>query len=184
MNYAIGWTTEKPRFNSTQRQKTLFSSRRPNRPWGPSSLLSKGCHGIFLRAECGRSMKLTTHSSCTVVKNAWSYVHSSIRVRGVMLYLRTGNFTFSSWFLIKFCCVVIHVMLCSVWWWKSDCRLGTCKTVGCLCTVLRKHIWNKNGKSVHRSSVSIATSYGLDGRGSIPGSGKRFFSTPQCPDRL
>jgi hypothetical protein len=28
------------------------------------------------------------------------------------------------------------------------------------------------------SSVGIATSYGLDGRGSIPGTGKRFFSMP------
>jgi hypothetical protein len=33
-------------------------------------------------------------------------------------------------------------------------------------------------------SVGIATSYELDGRGSIPGKGKRFFSTPQLSDRL
>jgi hypothetical protein len=33
------------------------------------------------------------------------------------------------------------------------------------------------------SSVDIATDYGLEGRGSIPGSA-RFFSTPQRPDRL
>jgi hypothetical protein len=34
------------------------------------------------------------------------------------------------------------------------------------------------------SSVSIATGYGLVGRGSIPGRGKRLVSTPQRPDRL
>jgi hypothetical protein len=34
------------------------------------------------------------------------------------------------------------------------------------------------------SLVGIATSYGLDGRGSIPGRGKRFFSSPQRSDRL
>jgi hypothetical protein len=34
------------------------------------------------------------------------------------------------------------------------------------------------------SSVGIATGYGLDGQGSIPVSGKRFFSPPQLPDRL
>jgi hypothetical protein len=34
------------------------------------------------------------------------------------------------------------------------------------------------------SLVRIATGYGLDGRGSIPGKGKRFISCPQCPDRL
>jgi hypothetical protein len=33
-------------------------------------------------------------------------------------------------------------------------------------------------------SVVIATGYGLGGRGSIPGRGKRVFSTPQGPDRL
>jgi hypothetical protein len=33
------------------------------------------------------------------------------------------------------------------------------------------------------SPVGIATSYGLDGPGSIPGS-VRFFSSPQRPDRL
>jgi hypothetical protein len=34
------------------------------------------------------------------------------------------------------------------------------------------------------SSVGIATDYGLDGRGSIYGSDKRFLSTPQRRERL
>jgi hypothetical protein len=33
-------------------------------------------------------------------------------------------------------------------------------------------------------SVGIATGYGLDGRGSISGGGKRFFFTPHRPDRV
>jgi hypothetical protein len=33
-------------------------------------------------------------------------------------------------------------------------------------------------------SVGVATGYGLDGRGSIPGRSKRHFSSPQRPDRL
>jgi hypothetical protein len=33
-------------------------------------------------------------------------------------------------------------------------------------------------------AISIATGYGLDGRGSIPDRGKRFFPIPQRPDRL
>jgi hypothetical protein len=32
-------------------------------------------------------------------------------------------------------------------------------------------------------SVGIATGYGPDGRGLIPDRGKRFFSTPQRPNR-
>jgi hypothetical protein len=34
------------------------------------------------------------------------------------------------------------------------------------------------------SSVGIATCYRLDGRGSVRGRGKRFFFSPQRPDRL
>jgi hypothetical protein len=34
------------------------------------------------------------------------------------------------------------------------------------------------------SSLGVATGYEVDGRGSIPGRSKRFFSTPRCPDRL
>jgi hypothetical protein len=34
------------------------------------------------------------------------------------------------------------------------------------------------------SSVGVATGYGLEDRGSIPGRGKRFFSTAKRPDPL
>jgi hypothetical protein len=34
------------------------------------------------------------------------------------------------------------------------------------------------------SSIGLAMGYGLGGRGSIPGRGKRFISTPQRPHRL
>jgi hypothetical protein len=34
------------------------------------------------------------------------------------------------------------------------------------------------------SSVGIAIGHGLDGRGSVPGRSKRFFSSPQHPDRI
>jgi hypothetical protein len=44
--------------------------------------------------------------------------------------------------------------------------------------------WNTKQHSVTESSVRTAMGYGLDGRGSIPGRGTRFFSSPQHPDRL
>jgi hypothetical protein len=34
------------------------------------------------------------------------------------------------------------------------------------------------------SSAGMAPVYGLDARGSIPDTGKKFFANPQCPDRL
>jgi hypothetical protein len=36
----------------------------------------------------------------------------------------------------------------------------------------------------YSNRVGIATGYKLDGRGSIPGRGRRFMSSPQGPDRL
>jgi hypothetical protein len=43
---------------------------------------------------------------------------------------------------------------------------------------------NFNSRSRY-NTVSMATGYGLEGRGSIPGRGKKFFSTPhslQCKE--
>jgi hypothetical protein len=34
------------------------------------------------------------------------------------------------------------------------------------------------------TSVGMSTGYGLAGRGSISGKGKKYFSPPQCTDRL
>jgi hypothetical protein len=44
---------------------------------------------------------------------------------------------------------------------------------------------NKNRSAITINVIfSMWTGYWLDGRGSIPGKGKRFFSVPQHPDRL
>jgi hypothetical protein len=52
--------------------------------------------------------------------------------------------------------------------------------------VLRFGSCVSNGPShlTRNSSVSIATGYGLDGRDSIPGRGKRYVSTPPRLDRF
>jgi hypothetical protein len=47
------------------------------------------------------------------------------------------------------------------------------------------HNWvQKNFVFLPYILVGIATGYGLDGQGSIPGRCKRFFSSSQRPDRL
>jgi hypothetical protein len=58
--------------------------------------------------------------------------------------------------------------------------------------VVLEYDHNKINTGVHTNfilsswdiSVGIATDYGLDGWGLIPGRGKKLFSTPQCPDRF
>jgi hypothetical protein len=46
-------------------------------------------------------------------------------------------------------------------------------------------IWIIISAGCHQeSSVSIAIAYGSDGHGSIPSMSKRFFSSPQHPDRI
>jgi hypothetical protein len=49
-----------------------------------------------------------------------------------------------------------------------------CSSVG---IISRTWAWSRD------SSVGIATGYGIDGPGSIPG-GERIFSSPQRPDRF
>jgi hypothetical protein len=49
---------------------------------------------------------------------------------------------------------------------------------------VRQNFISTNTSANRHISVSIAKSYGLDCRGSIPGSGKTFFSTPQRPCRF
>jgi hypothetical protein len=43
------------------KSRIFSSSRRPDRPLGPPSLLSNGYRGLFSRRLSGGSMKLTTH---------------------------------------------------------------------------------------------------------------------------
>jgi hypothetical protein len=53
------------------------------------------------------------------------------------------------------------------------------------CALRNKHMTTSNfPEQGMDSSVRTATGYWRDGRGSIPGGNKRFFSTPQSPDRL
>jgi hypothetical protein len=67
----------------------IFSSpRRPDRLWGPTNLLSNGYRGI-------RQMREANHSppaSAEVKKNVDLYIHTHIRLHGVVLnWLSTGT---------------------------------------------------------------------------------------------
>jgi hypothetical protein len=51
-------------------------------------------------------------------------------------------------------------------------------------SLLRSKIYSELYLHSESGYLSQTTGYGLDGRSSIPGRGKRFLSSPQCPDRL
>jgi len=54
--------------------KVHIPQARPDRLWGPPSLLSNGSQGHFSWRQSGRDVKLTTHLHLMRrSKNAWSY---------------------------------------------------------------------------------------------------------------
>jgi hypothetical protein len=68
--YSVGLRTGNPGFHTRQGQEILSSSQRPDRPWGPPSLLSNWYRGDF-SLEVKRPGRAAYHStpSSAEVKN-------------------------------------------------------------------------------------------------------------------
>jgi hypothetical protein len=77
---------EKSGFNSRQRQGILSSTERPDRLWGPSSLLYNGYRGQFPRGVKRQGVNLTTHLHLVLrLRVVEPYLHSPICLHDVML---------------------------------------------------------------------------------------------------
>jgi hypothetical protein len=61
-----------------------FTSQRPDRLWGPSSLLTNGYRGFFPMGKKGRGVNLTTHLHLLPrLGMVELYFHSHIRLHGI-----------------------------------------------------------------------------------------------------
>jgi hypothetical protein len=68
---------------------------------------------------------------------------------------------------------------CIIWLYKINCSVDVQVYVDPWPISSVKYVF-----STRDSSVSIETGYGMDGKGSIPGRGRRFLCSQQRPDRL
>jgi hypothetical protein len=68
-------------------KRFFFTSQRPDRIWGPPSLLFSEYQGFFLRGQSGRGVKLTSHHLRGQDFMAWCLINE---VRG-QLYLPWGR---------------------------------------------------------------------------------------------
>jgi hypothetical protein len=77
----------------------MFSSRhRPDRFWGPQSLLSNGYRGLFPRVYSGRGVKVTTHLHLVPRSRKRGSIHPLPHTpswRSVYLVKHRQNFTFT-----------------------------------------------------------------------------------------
>jgi hypothetical protein len=64
--------------------RIVSSPQGPDRLWGPPSLLSNGYHGL-LRRLSGQGVKLTTPKICWGQEYVDLYLHSPIRLHGIVL---------------------------------------------------------------------------------------------------
>jgi hypothetical protein len=88
---ALGYGLDNRWFESRQRLG-IFPPRRPDRFWGPPSLLSNGYQGLFFLGVKRLGSEADYSPSSAEVKNAWSYTSTPpIRLHGVVLCY--SNFT-------------------------------------------------------------------------------------------
>jgi hypothetical protein len=83
----------------------IFSSpRRPNRFWGPPTLLSNGYRGLFPRGKSGRGVKLTIHLQLVPRSRKCGSIHPlphTPSCRSAQLVKHRDNFTFISYIIVQ-----------------------------------------------------------------------------------
>jgi hypothetical protein len=74
----------------------FFSPRRPDRLWGPSSLLTNGHQVLFPRGYSGKGVKLTTYLQLVARSSTWRFIQPfphTLSWRNALLVKHRHKFT-------------------------------------------------------------------------------------------